>query len=79
MLTHPDIQALLTELSGWPGPSLKRHNDAGHLLHKLVFISDIGMAAGDPSIKEIVKINVLIVDTLKARMLWHCVIRQRQT
>lgn len=55
MLIHPDTQTLLTELSGWPGPSLKRHNDAGHLLHKLVFISDIGMAAGDPGVNEIVK------------------------
>jgi len=55
MLIHPDIQALLTELSGWPGPPLKRHNDAGHLLHKLVFISDIGMTVGDPGISEIVK------------------------
>lgn len=47
--------ALLSELSEWPGPSLKRHNDAGHLLHKLVFISDIGMRAGDPGINEIVR------------------------
>lgn len=58
MSIHPDIRALLTELSGWPGPSLKRHNDAGHLLHKLVFISDIGMVAGDPGINEIVN-NVI--------------------
>lgn len=55
MLTHPNVHALLTELSRWPGPSLKRHNEAGHLLHKLVFISDIGMVAGDPGINEIIK------------------------
>jgi hypothetical protein len=55
MLTHPDVQALLSELSEWPGPSLKRHNDAGHLLHKLVFISDIGILVGDPGINKIVK------------------------
>ncbi|MFC1872037.1 hypothetical protein ACFLYF_06565 [Chloroflexota bacterium] len=53
MLSYPEIQALLSELSGWPGPPLKRHNDAGHLLHKLVFISDIGMRVGDPGINEI--------------------------
>jgi hypothetical protein len=55
MLKHPEIQSLLSELSAWPGPSLKRHNDAGHLLHKLVFISDIGISVGDPGINEIVK------------------------
>jgi len=55
MLAHPDVQALLSELSGWPGPSLKRHNDAGHLLHKLVFISDIGIKVGDPGINEIAR------------------------
>jgi len=58
MLIHPEIRALLTELSGWPGASLKRHNDAGHLLHKLVFITDIGLVASDPGISEIVK-NVI--------------------
>jgi len=55
MLKHPEIRSLLSELSGWPGPSLKRHNDAGHLLHKLVFVSDIGIRAGDPGTDEIVK------------------------
>jgi hypothetical protein len=54
MLKHPGIQALLSELSGWPGPSLKRHNDASHLLHKLVFISDLGIRAGDPGVGKII-------------------------
>jgi hypothetical protein len=55
MLTHPQIGTLLSELSGWPGPALKRHNDASHLLHKLVFISDLGVRVTDPSVKEIVQ------------------------
>ena len=55
MLAHPDIQGLLSELSEWPGLSLKRHNDAGHLLHKLAFMSDIGIRMGDPGINDIVK------------------------
>ena len=55
MLAHPEIKVLLSELSGWPGPPLIRHNDAGHLLHKLVFISDIGIRADDPGTDEIVK------------------------
>ena len=55
MLAHPKIRTLLSELSGWPGSSLKRHNDASHLLHKLVFISDLGIRASDPGVGEIVK------------------------
>ncbi len=54
MLTHPAIQTLLSALSGWPGSSLKRHNDTSHLLHKLVFISDLGIKAGDPGVDEII-------------------------
>jgi hypothetical protein len=55
MLAHPQVQILLSELKTWPGPALKRHNDAGHLLHKLVFVSDLGIKASDPGVKEIVQ------------------------
>ena len=55
MLAHPKIQALLSELSGWPGSSLKRHNNASHLLHKLTFISDLAMRASDSGVGKIVK------------------------
>jgi len=54
MLTHPNIQLLLSELAGWPGPALKRHNEAGHPLHKLVFISDLGVRVGDPGVDKII-------------------------
>ncbi len=55
MLVHPQIQTLLSELKAWPGPSLKRHNDAGHLLHKLVFVADLGIRVTDTGVKEIVQ------------------------
>lgn len=54
MLTHPQVQGLLGELAGWPGPPLKRHNDATHLLHKLTFIADLGLRAGDPDVDPII-------------------------
>jgi len=54
MLSHPQVQALLAELKTWPGSALKRHNDAGHLLHKLVFISDLGIVVTDPGVNVIV-------------------------
>ena len=41
------------ELAGWPGLALKRHNDAGHLLHKAVFLADLGVKASDPEINQI--------------------------
>jgi hypothetical protein len=48
------IKELLKELSDWPGPALKRHNDAGHLLHKLVFVSELGFKSNDPIVGKIV-------------------------
>ena len=53
MLAHPQVQALLTELSDWPGPPLKRHNDASHALHKLTFVADLGLRAGDAGVDAI--------------------------
>jgi hypothetical protein len=55
MLAHPQIKILLSELKDWPGLALKRHNDAGHLLHKLVFISDLGLNANDTGFEKIIQ------------------------
>jgi hypothetical protein len=54
MLNHPQIQAIIQELLTWPGYALKRHNDANHLLHKLVFLADIGLTINDKPIAAIV-------------------------
>jgi hypothetical protein len=54
MLDHPQVQALVGELQQWPGLTLNRHNDATHLLHKLVFIADLGLRATDPGVEHIV-------------------------
>jgi hypothetical protein len=56
VLASPEIQALLSELDSWPGPPLKRHNEAGHLLHKLVFLSDAGIKAGDPGVDRVIQL-----------------------
>jgi hypothetical protein len=47
------IAGLLAELASWPGTPLKRHNEAGHLLHKLVFIADSGLQICDPRVANI--------------------------
>ncbi len=70
IIAHPDMQALLSELSSWPGPSIKRHNDAGHLLHKLVFIADVGIGVDDPGVSQIVR-NI-IEHRSKEAISGHC-------
>ena len=55
MIAQPQIQALMTEVSNWPGDILKNHKDAGHCLHKLTFLADVGLRLGDSEIEFIVK------------------------
>ena len=54
-LAHPVIQNLITELSDWPGPILKSHKKAGHHLHKLGFLADIGLNGDDTGIAKIIQ------------------------
>ena len=54
-LAYPNIQDLITELSDWPGPILKSHKKAGHHLHKLGFLADIGLKDNDPGIGKIIE------------------------
>ena len=55
MLVHPQVQALIAEAEGWPGPAVKRHNDASLLLHKLAFLADLGLQATDPPLEPILE------------------------
>jgi hypothetical protein len=55
MLADPRIQALIVELAQWPGRVLKRHNDADHPLHKLVFLADLGLKASDPGMGAVIE------------------------
>ena len=52
-LAHPQIQNIITELSEWPGSVLKSHKKAGHFLHKLGFLADIGFRADNLGIEKI--------------------------
>ena len=49
------VSNLLNELDGWPGDALKSHKKAGHLLHKLVFLADLGLDMDFPLVSEIVQ------------------------
>ncbi len=50
----PQINLLLQELRGWPGEVMKNHKAAGHPLHKLTFIADVGFQVSDLLIGDIV-------------------------
>ncbi len=54
MLTDPQVKALIDGLGQWPGPVLTSHKSAGHPLHQLVFIADLGLRADDPGMDRIV-------------------------
>lgn len=54
MLDHPLVKKLLEEVSNWPGTVLVSHKSAGHLLHKLVFLADLGLKAGDPGMDVLI-------------------------
>jgi len=54
MVAHPQVQDLIAQARTWPGPALKRHNDASHPLHALSTLADFGLRANDPGMKEAV-------------------------
>ena len=54
MLDNLQIKSMITELANWPGHALKRHNDAAHLIHKLVFLADIGVKADDNGMDKVI-------------------------
>ena len=52
MVAHPQVQNLIAQAQTWPGPALKRHNDASHPLHALATLADFGLQASDPGVTE---------------------------
>jgi hypothetical protein len=46
VLADPLVKRLVAEVNDWENqPPLKRHNDASHPLHKLVFLAELGVGA----------------------------------
>ncbi len=54
MLAQVQIKDLVSELSGWPGTVLSNHKSAGHPIHKLTFLADLGLVANDSGMEMIV-------------------------
>ncbi len=55
LLADPQVQGLLDELAKWPGETLTNHKSAGHLLHKLVFVADLGLRSDDPGVDKVIQ------------------------
>lgn len=53
MLQLPEVKRLIAELSRWPVASLNSHKSAGHPIHKLTFLADLGLRKTDPGIGEL--------------------------
>jgi len=55
MLAHQKVEALVRELAAWPGHILSSHKSAGHPIHKLTFLADLGLRAGDPGMDVVIE------------------------
>ena len=55
MVNHPKIQAILEELTNWPGPVIASHKSANQYFHRLSFIADIGIKKDNPHIQEVIR------------------------
>ncbi|MCX5971049.1 MAG: hypothetical protein NTV14_06050 [Coprothermobacterota bacterium] len=54
MSSDPVLLSLIRELTDWPGMVLNSHKSAGHSLHKLVFLADLGFQASDPGMAAVI-------------------------
>jgi hypothetical protein len=54
MFADPQIRALVKSLANFPGDILNSHKSAGHPLHQLTFLADVGLGADDPGIDKII-------------------------
>jgi hypothetical protein len=48
------VERILKELENWPEETLTSHKSASHMIHKLVFLADIGLNKTDERIKNLV-------------------------
>jgi hypothetical protein len=53
MVNHPQVQALVRGVQNWGGEPLKSHKTAGHPIHQLTFLADLGLTADDPGMAHL--------------------------
>jgi hypothetical protein len=55
MLADERIIAIVDSLQDWPGEALSTHKKADHPLHRLSFLAEIGLRAGDPGLDPVIE------------------------
>ncbi|NPV56219.1 MAG: hypothetical protein HPY76_06035 [Anaerolineae bacterium] len=55
MLDDPQVGTLVVALQNWQGEVMKNHKAAGHPMHKLNFVADLGLRAGDPGMDKVIE------------------------
>ncbi len=53
MVNHPQVQTLVSSLQNWGAEPLKSHKSAGHPIHQLTFLADLGLKATDPGMEQV--------------------------
>jgi hypothetical protein len=54
MLADPHVKSLIAGLSDWPGVVIASHKSAGQPFHRLTFLADLGVKAGDAGVQGII-------------------------
>jgi hypothetical protein len=54
-VASPEVRSLVEELHGWPVGPLNSHKSAGHAIHRLSFLADLGLTREDPGIEAIAR------------------------
>lgn len=54
MLADGRVQKLIADLGNWPGTVIASHKSAGQPFHRLTFLADLGLKAGDPGVDKII-------------------------
>ena len=55
MLADPRVRSLVRDLQAWPVAPLNSHKSAGHPIHQLTFLSDLGLTREDTGIERIAR------------------------
>ncbi len=54
MLEHALIKQIINDVNIWPWQVLNNHKNAGHPIHKLTFLADIGINICDPGMESVI-------------------------
>ncbi len=54
MFQQPLIEQIIGDLQAWPWKAINNHKSAGHPIHKLTFLADIGLKIEDPGMENLV-------------------------